>query len=81
MEGSLLWKGDKQADVLRLWKEGKKLEAGAAVEILNAIFRRCLTRSVTLSEELRLPPPIQFPKVTTEKPAEPPKAAGPSKAA
>jgi hypothetical protein len=75
IEGALLWRGEKYKDVLRLWKDGKKLESGAAIEILNAIFRRCLTRVISLAEELRLPPPLQFPKVVAGKPAEPVKAA------
>ncbi len=63
MEGVVLYQTDKVNDVLKLWKKEKKLEDGVALDVLNAIFRKCLSRAVDLSEELRLPPPVQFPIV------------------
>jgi hypothetical protein len=74
LEGSLLWKGEKQADVIKLWGDNKKLETDAGIEILNAVFQRCLPRTINLAEELRLPPPIQFPKVVAGEPTESAKA-------
>ncbi len=63
MEGQVLYQTDKAKEVLNLWKKEKKLEDGVALDVLNAIFRKCLTRAVDLSAELRLPPPVQFPVV------------------
>ena len=63
MEGQVLYQTDKAKDVLNLWKKEKKLDDAVALDVLNAIFRKCLTRAVDLSAELRLPPPVQFPVV------------------
>jgi hypothetical protein len=67
IEGDLLYKTDDAKKILKRWKEYKKLEEDVAVEILNVIFRRCLTMAVMLSEDVGLPPPLNFPVV---KPAE-----------
>ena len=64
MEGELLYQTDKAKEIVNKWKKDKKMEdEQMAVEILNAIFRKCLTQSVTIAHELRLPPPIAFPMV------------------
>lgn len=63
MEGVVLYQTDKVNETLKLWKKEKKLEDSVALDVLNAIFRKCLSRAVDLSEELRLPPPVQFPIV------------------
>ena len=70
MEGEVLYQTDKSKDILAKWKKDRKLEDDMAVEVLNAIFRRCLVEALSLSNELRLPPPIRLPivqKATEEK--------------
>lgn len=63
MEGELLYQNDKTKDILNRWKKERKLDDDVAAEIYNAIFRKCLTKTVDISQELRLPLPIQFPFV------------------
>lgn len=63
MEGELLYHGEDTKDILSKWKKERKIEDKPAAEFLNAIFRKCLTESIRISQELRLPPPIQFPVV------------------
>ena len=63
MEGEVLYQTEKTKDVVNRWKKEKKIEEGLATEILNAIFRKCLTQAIALAHELRLPPPIIFPVV------------------
>lgn len=63
IEGSLLWRNPDAKKVLKMWEEEKKLESKAGVEVLNTIFRRCLAKAVVLAEDVRLPPPVQFPVV------------------
>lgn len=63
IDGSLLWRNPEAKKVLKAWEESKKLEPKAAAEILNAILRRCLAKAVVLAEDVRLPPPVQFPIV------------------
>ena len=69
MEGEVLYKTDNTKNIIKKWKEEKKLESDLAVEVLNAIFRRCLVKSVELSGDLRLPPPVRFPTVEKEEKA------------
>jgi hypothetical protein len=66
MEGEVLYQTDKADDLVGEWTKTKKLQESVAMEVLNLIFRRCLTKAVDLSVELRLPPPIQFPRVVKQ---------------
>ncbi len=70
MEGEILYQSDNMRKILKEWEKSKSLDPDAAVEVLNFIFRKCLTHAVYLSEMLQLPPPIRFPVVTKEKPKE-----------
>ncbi|MCD6092642.1 MAG: hypothetical protein J7J38_01315 [Candidatus Aenigmarchaeota archaeon] len=63
LSGELLYQTDKIKDILKEWKKNKRLPSEVAVPILNAIFRRCLSKIISLSEDLQLPPPIRFPVV------------------
>jgi hypothetical protein len=67
LEGNLLWKDESAKEIMKQWKEDKKVNVKIAAPILNAIFRRCLTKTVGLADELRLPPPVQFPIVVEGK--------------
>ena len=63
MEGEVLYQVDNAKEIVSKWKKDKQIEANLATEILNAIFRKCLTQAIMLAHELRLPPPIMFPVV------------------
>lgn len=65
-EGSLLWRNPDAKRVLKMWEEEKKFEAKAGVEVMNTVFRKCLAKAVVLADDLRLPPPVQFPIVRSE---------------
>jgi len=67
IEGSLLWRDNDAKKVLKMWEDDKRIESKAGLEILNTIFRRCLAKAVVLAEDVRLPPPVQFPVVRTQK--------------
>ncbi len=68
IEGELLYKTDDIKKIIKIWKDEKKLPDDTAVEVLNLIFRRCLTKAIVLSEDIGLPPPLSFPVVrSTEK--------------
>lgn len=69
IEGSVLWKDANAKDILKSWKDERKISTKVAAPILNAVFRKCLTKTIELSEELRLPPPVQFPVVVEGKPS------------
>ena len=67
MKGEVLYQSDEHASILSKWKKDKKMDEHLAFDVINALFRRCLTKVIELSSELRLPPPVQFPVL---KPAE-----------
>ena len=63
VDGEILYHSDKNRDILAKWKKERRVEDDVAAELLNAIFRKCLTEAIHVAQELRLPPPIQFPVV------------------
>ncbi|MFH1630811.1 MAG: hypothetical protein ABIA21_01130 [Candidatus Aenigmatarchaeota archaeon] len=66
IEGHVLYKDPDAKKFLKKWEDKKEIDKRMAVEVLNGVFRKCLTRAIDLSLELRLPPPIQFPIVTDQ---------------
>ncbi len=62
--GEAMYKTDDADKVLKKWEKEGVLDADLSVEILNAVFTRCLTKAINIAEDLRLPPPVRFPKVT-----------------
>lgn len=67
LEGELLAKYENNEEILKEWKKKKTLPEDISIQILNAIFRRCLTKIISISEDLQLPPPIMLPTVTKAK--------------
>ena len=63
IKGEVLYMSDKNAQVLKKWKDKKVLPDDMNIEILNNLFRQCLLKVSNLADDLQLPPPIQLPKV------------------
>jgi hypothetical protein len=63
--GEVLYQTSDAKKILSTWEE-KKLDAKLAVDVLNAIFKKCLTKVIVIADDLRLPPPITFPTVSEE---------------
>ncbi|MBI4018397.1 MAG: hypothetical protein HY368_02210 [Candidatus Aenigmarchaeota archaeon] len=68
--GEVLYQAEETKNVLNKWKKEKKLDDELTVEILNAVFRKCLAEGVSIANELRLPPPVSFPVVKTKEEGE-----------
>ncbi|MBI4895899.1 MAG: hypothetical protein HY831_05390 [Candidatus Aenigmarchaeota archaeon] len=66
IEGEVLYKSENSKDILKKWKDTKTLPSDVAVDVLNGVFRGCLIKAVSLSGDLRLPPPVRFPIVAKE---------------
>ncbi len=64
--GEVLYQTDEAEKILEMW-EGKQLEAKMTIDVLNAVFRKCITKAVQIADDLRLPPPLTFPTVKSEK--------------
>jgi len=69
-EGEVLYHSDDVKDILKKWEKNKRIEDPMALEVLNAIFQKCLTKAIDLASELRLPPPIRFPVVRPKEQSE-----------
>jgi hypothetical protein len=61
--GNLLYLAEKNAPILKRWKDKKQIPENVSVEILNHLFRRCLLKIANMAEDLQLPPPLQLPRV------------------
>ena len=61
IKGNVLFLSEDVKETIKKWKKNKKLEQKVALPVLNNIIRRCLTKIINISEELKLPPPIRFP--------------------
>lgn len=64
VEGDILYLSENgNKEILDKWKKDKTLPDGVSLEVLNVLFRRCLTKIVSLAEDVQLPPPVQFPMI------------------
>lgn len=63
MKGAILYQTDDIKGIVAKWKKDKSLDGKIGIELMNVIFRKCLTKALDLSLDLRLPPPLQFPVV------------------
>lgn len=66
--GEVLYQTNDAKRMASMWKDGKKIDGKAAADILNTIFKKCLTKAVSIADELRLPPPLNFPNVAPAPP-------------
>ncbi|MBI4017389.1 MAG: hypothetical protein HY366_00395 [Candidatus Aenigmarchaeota archaeon] len=72
-EGNVVFLPDKDEEVnnaIETWKKEKKVPVKIFVPVVNNIIRKCVSRAITLADDLNLPTPISFPVVTTESEAE-----------
>ncbi|MBS3055820.1 MAG: hypothetical protein J4473_00140 [Candidatus Aenigmarchaeota archaeon] len=63
MKGEVLYKAKNADKIVKNWDDTGKADDDMIIEILNAILRKCVTEAVSLSNQMRLPPPIRFPMV------------------
>lgn len=61
MNGNVFYAGDETKAIIKFWDKHKNIPEDPHVEILNTVFRRCMTRAIALSEDIQLPPPIGMP--------------------
>ncbi|MDY6776758.1 MAG: hypothetical protein SVQ76_01470 [Candidatus Nanohaloarchaea archaeon] len=61
-EGTVLWQKDAE-EVIEKWKEDEDLDENVAATVTNHIYRKCLTRAVSMADALELPSPVPMPQV------------------
>lgn len=65
--GNVLYLVDDPEEVTKKWEKNKELSDKIVVQSINHIMRKCLIRSINISESLQLPPPLRFPKAKKKK--------------
>ncbi|MFH1106052.1 MAG: hypothetical protein V1731_02475, partial [Candidatus Aenigmatarchaeota archaeon] len=61
--GELLYLDDDMKKSLNEWKKNKALPEPVMIEVLNVLFRKCLSKVLLLAEDLQLPLPLPVPTV------------------
>ncbi len=59
--GDVLFLDEKNEQILKEWKDGKKIPESLTVQIMNVIMRDVLSRTIQLTDFLRLPIPLPTP--------------------
>jgi hypothetical protein len=67
LEGTLIYAGDKLANLTETWEKSGKVSDSLTQEIHSAIMRACLPESVIIAKEVNLPPPIPIPTMPGKK--------------
>ncbi len=66
--GDVLFLDEKNEQILKDWKGDKKIPEELTVQIVNVLMRDVLTRTIQLTDFLRLPMPIPMPSFVTNQP-------------
>jgi len=61
INGEVLYVGDDCKEILKTWKKEKNIPEDIHVDIINTIFRKCVSKAIMLAEDLQLAPPIGLP--------------------
>ena len=61
MAGDVLFLADNPAEILMDWKKNKKLPEDINLQCINTVIRKCMSKAITLSEDVNLPPPMPLP--------------------
>lgn len=67
MTGEVMYVGEDIENIKNSWNTNKKLPENIDVQVINHILRKGVTKSLALSEELQLPPPIKLPFASPKK--------------
>jgi hypothetical protein len=70
IKGEVIYSSDKAKQLVDDWDKNNKLDEDVGVEVMNAIFRRCLAKTIEIASDIRLPPPIRFPSVVKQEDAQ-----------
>ena len=66
MSGEVIYSSKDTKKILKEWNKEKKLSIETDAEVKNYLFRKCLTLSLNISEQLQLPAPIGFPVIVPQ---------------
>ncbi len=69
IEGSIVYKTGKVAEILKAWDKNKEVPPYAHIELINHIFKKTGILALQLSDIMQLPPVISMPKLEITEPA------------
>ena len=64
--GNILYRGDVE-NIKKTFSTDKKLPDKVSHVVINTILAKCIIQTITLSEQITLPPPISLPTITHKK--------------
>ena len=67
MTGEVMYVGDDIESIKAAWSANQKLPETIELQVINHVLRKGVTKSLALSEELQLPPPIALPFASKKK--------------
>ena len=67
MTGEVMYVGDDIESIKAAWSANNKLPETIELQVINHVLRKGVTKSLALSEELQLPPPIALPFASKKK--------------
>ena len=67
MTGEVMYVGDDIESIKTAWSANQKLPETIELQVINHVLRKGVTKSLALSEELQLPPPIALPFASKKK--------------
>ncbi|MFQ6107483.1 MAG: hypothetical protein ACE5QF_07870 [Thermoplasmata archaeon] len=62
IEGTLVYEGDAN-EIAHQWRTRREMPDKAATEIPQTIMSNCLTEMVIIARDIRLPPPVPYPRI------------------
>ncbi len=68
--GDVLFVDKAHGDIIKNWEKSKKLPDKVNLQVLNSVLKKCVIRSLSISEELGLPPTIRLPFASKKNPEE-----------
>lgn len=66
ISGNVFYMDEEQGKILKDWKKDRKLPEDVNIQAINAVLRKCITKSIEISEDLQLPPPVPLPFATKQ---------------
>lgn len=66
IKGEVLYLTEKPEEAIKEWKKKKALPEPILLEVLNTLFRKCLSKILILSDDMQLPSPVPMPIVSPQ---------------
>ncbi|MBU3897019.1 MAG: hypothetical protein KJ697_03765 [Nanoarchaeota archaeon] len=61
MKGEVVYVGSDYKEIMKMWTKEKIIPEDTHIDIINTIFRRCVSKAIVLAEDIQLAPPIGLP--------------------